>query len=664
MNISELARKMRVNPKDMPGVFQEIGVDLGARAIKIDDATASKVLRAWPQIRRERENKLRAAQAEAERQEAVSKAPQLITLPSVLTVRDFAEALRLPVTTIIRELMNSGILASMNERIDYDTAAIVAEDLGYTIARAPEKKATEADAQDKKAGEMLRAVQGDLRPRPPVIVVMGHVDHGKTKLLDAIRTTNVMGGEAGGITQHIGAYQVEKKGRMLTFIDTPGHEAFTTMRSRGARVADFAILVVALDDGVQPQTLEALHIIQGAELPYIIALNKADKPEANIDRVKQQLAEQKVLLEGWGGSTPAIPLSAKTGQGIDELLEMIVLFSDLHKETLTAVYDTDALGTIIESHVDTGEGPVATMLIQAGVLKPNAVLAVDNLFYGKARALRDFQGNIIRLGTPGMPVKIVGLKLAPAVGDVVRVVQDMKALDRKTRTREIEKTQLATSITRPRSGDEEKGVKVLNLIIRADVAGSLEAIILALEQRSHPQAKVRIVQKGLGAITESDVTFAQTTDAAIVGFSVEPTEAAAEMAREKHIAMKTYKIIYDLLKDIETTLTALLAPRVEHVDVGKVQVLKIFKQEKKGVVLGGKILEGNMRPKYQMTIQRQGETIGSGEIVELRAGQQVVREIAAGEEGGMRIKTDVDIHEHDVLLVYKEESHARTLADR
>lgn len=662
MNISELARKMRINPKDLPNILPEMGIDIGARAIKIDDAIATRVIREWPRMKRERESRARAVAEETERATAVAAAPKVIALMSRMSVRDFAEALHLPVTSIIRELMKNGILVAMNESIDYDTAAIVAEDLGYTVERARENAAT-TDAQAERAEEVLRGVTGVRRGRPPVIVVMGHVDHGKTKLLDAIRKTNVVAGEAGGITQHIGAYQVEKRGRMITFIDTPGHEAFTTMRSRGARIADIAILVVAADDGVQPQTIEALNIIRGAELPFVVALNKVDKPEANLDRVKQQLSEQHVQVEGWGGAVPAMPVSAKTGAGIDELLDTLVLIADMQKDALQAVYDTDALGTIIESHVDKGEGPVATMLIQAGVMRANDILAVDTIFYGKARMLKDFQGTSITEGTPGMPVKIIGLRVAPNVGDIVRVHKTMEGLDRKSRIRDIQRTQLATSITRPQAGDE-KGVKVFRLIVKADVAGSLEAIILALEQRSHPEAKVHVIQKGLGEITDADVQNAETADALLVGFHVVPSKAAVELSREKGIAIRTYTIIYDLLRDVEEKLTKLLSPEHVRTDVAKIQVLEIFRHGKREVVLGGKVLEGRLRAKQQVTIYRKGEPIGVGKIGEIRMGKEVVAEAAGGQECGMRLETDTTVEQHDVLQIYTEESRARSLSDR
>src|SRR5688572_2397409 len=391
MNISELARRLRANPDELREKLPQLGFDVGKKAIKVDDRLVNKIMEKWSEMRKLDRLKVKYQREERIVTEAVAQVKE-VELPKLIAVRDFAAKLFLPLNIVISELMKNGILASVNERIDFETASIVAEDLGYKVSPEAEK---DNIAEGGMSADELKVMLGaedptKLKVRPPVVVVMGHVDHGKTSLLDKVRAANVAKGEAGGITQHIGAYQVEKNGRGITFIDTPGHEAFTVMRSRGARVADVAVLVVAADDGVQPQTVEVIKIIHAAKIPFVVALNKMDKPGVDLQRVKTQLSEQAVIPEEWGGKITMVPVSAKTGNGIDQLLDMILLTADIDPERIKANPDRLAVGTIIESHVDKGEGPVATVLVQSGTLRRNDELAIAGSLYGRVRAMKDW----------------------------------------------------------------------------------------------------------------------------------------------------------------------------------------------------------------------------------------------------------------------------------
>ena len=486
MNVTELARKLRMHPEELKTRLPELGFDVGMRAIKVDDRIAQKIIQQWPILRRQIEKKRQMEKEEkiAEDVRKVAEAAPPVKIPAVVTVRDFALRLGLPVTRVIQELMKNGILASLNERLDFETASIVAEDLGFRVEREEEESGVALVVEDRIRALVEAEEKDKLVARPPVIVVMGHVDHGKTKLLDFIRKTNVMAGEAGGITQHIGAYQATKNGRLITFVDTPGHEAFTAMRSRGARIADIAILVVAADDGVQPQTKEAVNIIKAAGIPFAVAINKIDKPDADPERVKRELSEVEVIPEEWGGKVSMIPISAKTGAGIDKLLEIILLIADLEKEKIVANPERRAVGTVIESHVDKGEGPVATVLIQAGTLRAGDDLAVGTSLYGRVRAMKDFRGAIVKSALPGTPVRIIGIKVAPSVGDIVEVPENAKELER-VRPAKAAGEKMATVERRAAvlETEETKAVATVNLVLRADVLGSLEAVITSLVAR-------------------------------------------------------------------------------------------------------------------------------------------------------------------------------------
>ncbi|MDD4901419.1 MAG: translation initiation factor IF-2 N-terminal domain-containing protein, partial [Patescibacteria group bacterium] len=427
MNITELARILKVPTQELRDKLPRLGFDIGQKAIKVDGKIADKIIREWPILIKQLQAKEAAAKKQAATATAATGEKKEIKIPKFITVRDFSLLTGAPVNRILAELMKNSIFSSLNEKIDFETAAIIGADLGFNIILSADTAESKASDIDVMKEVMDKETPADLKPRPPVIVVMGHVDHGKTKLLDAIRKTDVAAGEAGGITQHIGAYQITHKNKTITFIDTPGHEAFTAMRNRGARIADIAILVVAADDGVKPQTVEAYRIIQTAKLPFIVAINKIDKPEANLDKVKQELSEQLgILPEDWGGKTMCLPISAKNNLGIGELLDMLLLTAEMEAKDITANPEASASGTIIESRVDRGQGPVATVIIQNGKLKVGDPLTFNGLAYGKVRAMVDCFGKNTAEALPAMPVKIIGLKIAPSIGDIMRVGQGEK----------------------------------------------------------------------------------------------------------------------------------------------------------------------------------------------------------------------------------------------
>jgi translation initiation factor IF-2 len=552
MNISELARRLRVSTEELRSKLPELGFDIGGKAIKIPDRDAGRIMNAWQDYKKRQylQKKMEDQKAQLLLKEKVKSgdAPR-VKIPPTLSVREFATALNMPVAKVMQELMKAGILASLNERIDFETASIVAEDLGFIA----EPEASKDESVDALAADRMAEVKAEesasgeeLVPRPPVIVVMGHVDHGKTLILDTIRTTRVIDTEAGGITQHIGAYQVSKNGKLLTFIDTPGHEAFTVMRSRGAKVADVAILVIAADDGMRPQTREAIDIIKAAKLPFVVAINKIDKPGANLEHVKSQLGEVGLTPEDWGGKTICVPVSAKTGQNIDQLLDMVLLVADLEKANIVANPKRHAVGTIIESHVDKGQGPVATIIVQAGTLHTQDILSVRGVAYGRVRAMKTFDGKELKEAPPSTPVKILGFKDAPSVGDILEVPADDAVLE-KIKAQPTKKSgvgQVTVKSTAQTDEDKESGeMKAeLNVVIKADVLGSLEALIGMLEKIDNPYVGLKIVGKGLGNVTDAEVLRAEASQAVILAFNVKPTPAAQELARDKHIDIEEYSV--------------------------------------------------------------------------------------------------------------------------
>jgi len=572
MNVSELARQLRINTKDLLEILPKYGFDIGARAVKVDDRVADRIMKQWKFIKRniEEQKRRQAEEQKLKEKELRRQTGITVALPDLLTVRSFAEKLNLSVTQVITELMKNGILANQNQNIDYETAAILAEEMGFTVQKEVGNIVDEQkEAERSQALEQALVSTENAEARPPVIVVMGHVDHGKTKLLDSIRSTNVIDTESGGITQHIGAYQTvwkdpkTKAERALTFIDTPGHEAFTVMRSRGAKVADIAIMLVAADDGVKPQTEEVINIIKAAKLPFVVAINKIDKEGADPQRVRTELAQRNILSDEWGGEVPMVEISAKQKLNIDKLLDVLLLMAEMNADKIVADPAVPAAGTIIESHVDKGMGPVATVLVQSGTLHVGDSLVVNNEVYGKVRAMKDYNGRGITEAAPSTPAQIIGFKVAPEVGDIMDLnkagsAQKIDIKQKRTQQTGAERSFSAIQQDETTAEEEARRKHTLNLIIKTDVLGSLEAIVGSLQKLKHEEVGVRIIGKGLGNITEDDVNKAEAGSAIIIGFHVNPTPSAEELMREKNVEFKRYEIIYDLINwviaDLESKL--------------------------------------------------------------------------------------------------------------
>lgn len=667
MNVTDLARQLKIHPQKLLQVLPEFGFDFGARAVKIDDRVANQIQKEWRRIKfvlEERERKEKEKQKELEK-EMRQQNDLTVKIPDKITVKELSVLLDLPLNKLIVELMKNGILVSQNENLDYDTAVIIAEDLGFKVDRAENKEEEKDSHHVTKLENIL--TQEATTPRAPVIVVMGHVDHGKTKLLDAVRHTNVIDTESGGITQHIGAYQVvwtdpkSKEKRPITFIDTPGHEAFTVMRSRGAKVADIAILVVAADDGVKPQTVEAINIIKAAKLPFIVAINKIDKEGADPQRVKTDLSQHNILPEEWGGEVPMVEISAKQNLNIDKLLDTLLLLTDMNEGQIRANPARSAAGTVIEAHVDKGEGPVATVLVQTGTLTNNDPLVVNGEIYGKVRAMKNYRGENINEAGPSTPVRILGFKVAPQVGDVLDVGSANEAQLIDVKAKRVQQSGAEKVKITNDSANEEESKKYFNVVIKADMLGSLEAIIGAFEKMKNEEVSVRVVGKGLGNITADDVTLAQTANAKLFAFHVTPMPLAAEMIRNTGIEFKEYKVIYDMLNYIEEELEKMLNPEVTVVELGIFKVMQIFRSEKNNQILGGRVEKGKIIKDSKVRIKRKGEHIGIGKLPQIQMGRQSVSEIMEGNECGVQYEGKLKVEEGDVFEVYKEESKKKKL---
>ena len=660
MNITELARRLKIPTKELKERLPELGFDIGMRAIKVDDRLANKIIEKWKAESRRRrlEEKVLADKEKLEDRKETSSEVKRILLPPVISVRDLAGKLGVNVPSLVAELMRNGVMASISDKVDYEIAAIVAEGFGIKT-----ELGEDVDLEQKKVEEINKAVletklktRGSKYLRPPVVVVMGHVDHGKTKLLDAIRNTRVVEGESGGITQHIGAYQASIKDRLITFIDTPGHEAFSNMRSRGAVVADVAILVVAADDGVQPQTIEAIKMIQDAEVPMVVAINKIDKPEANPEMVKKGLAEINIQVESWGGNIPDIEISAKEKINLDELLEMVLLVADMNKDRLMTTESGPVMGVIIESHVDKGAGPVATVLVYSGTLRLGDTFQVGDVF-GKIRAMKNFQGENIDLAPPSTPVQIIGLADVPEAGSIFKTGVDLKKL-----RREFKKKQkgLNNLLGTDKADEAEERVN-FNIIIKADVIGSLEAVVNALKDLNSSDCRINIINKGLGSITEVDVVRAHEAGAKIYGFNVAPTTKARELAHDQAVDIESADIIYRLIEDVKKELEKRLEPEVIRHELGRVEVLKIFGKRDGGIVIGGKVLEGKVRSNSKFIAWRNGKVMHEGSVSELRIGPDKRPEVNKGDECGLKIVPELNLEEGDILEFYEEEIKTKKL---
>ena len=567
-------------------------------------------------------------------------------IPDEITVGELASRMKKTAAEVIKQLIKLGVMASVNQTVDYDTAALVAMELGCKVEKEVIVTIEERlidDREDKPE---------ELQPRSPVVVVMGHVDHGKTSLLDAIRNTNVASGEAGGITQHIGAYTVKINGSPITFLDTPGHAAFTSMRARGAMCTDIAILVVAADDGIMPQTVEAINHAKAANIPIIVAINKMDKHGANPDRIKQQLTEYDLVPEEWGGETVICPISAKTGQGIDELLEMVILTAEVQE--LKANPNRLAKGVVIEARLDKSRGPVATLLVQNGTLKQGDIL-IAGTAVGRVRVMTDDKGRTVKTAGPSMPVEITGLAEVPGAGDIFNAVEDERMARQLVEQRKEEikaaanKTKGKVTLEDLFAQIQEGEMKELNIIVKADVQGSAEAVKASLEKISNEEVRVKVIHAGVGAISENDVLLASTSNAIIVGFNVRPDPVAAASAARAKVDMRMYRVIYDAINEIQDAMKGMLAPKFKEVIIGHAEVRQTYKVSAIGTIAGCYVKDGKVTRDAQVRVLRDNIVIHEGQLGSLQRFKDSVKEVAANYECGMSIEKFNDIKEGDIF---------------
>ena len=591
-------------------------------------------------------------QASAPRPEPVKIEKAFMTAETI-TVRDLSERIGKPAGEIIKKLMMLGIIATINNELDFDTAQLVCSEFGVEL----EMKLAET-AEDALKNEDVEDSEEDLLPRPPVVTIMGHVDHGKTSLLDYIRKTRVTAGEAGGITQHIGAYTVEIRGQKITFLDTPGHEAFTAMRARGAQATDIAILVVAADDGVMPQTIEAINHAKAAGVQTIVAINKMDKVGADPERIKQQLTEYGLVTEEWGGDTIMVPVSAVTGQGVDQLLEMILLVAEV--QDYRANPDRKARGIIIEARLDKGRGPVATVLVKTGTLRVGDTI-VAGTAYGRVRAMVNDRGERVKEALPSDPVEVIGFNDVPEAGDIITAVDDDSlsrrvAEERKDKLRAaLIKNQQKASLDDLFSQISAGQIKDLNLIIKADVQGSVEAVKQSLEKLSNDEVRVRCIHGGVGAITETDIMLASASNAIIIGFNVRPDNNVREIAEREKIDIRLYRVIYNAIEDVEKAMKGMLAPKFREVVLGSAQVRQVFKVTGAGTVAGCYVTDGKVMRNAQARLLRDSVVIHEGKVDSLKRFKDDAREVAAGYECGMGFENYNDIKEGDVIECFQME---------
>ncbi len=579
-----------------------------------------------------------------------------VSIPAILTVKEFAEAISRTSADVIMHLMKNGIMATMNQELDYETAAIIAEEFGVTTELLKEVELAELLFDDSEDEEE------NLQPRPPVVVVMGHVDHGKTTLLDSIRSSAVASGEAGGITQRIGAYMTELNGRKITFLDTPGHEAFTTMRARGAQATDIAILVVAADDGVMPQTVEAINHAKAAGTEIIVAINKMDKPGANPDKVKQELSNYELIPEEWGGSTVMVPLSAKTGEGMNELLEMVLLTADVLE--LKADPNRQAKGIIIEAQLDKNRGTVATLLVQRGTLRQGDTI-VANTVVGNIRAMRDANGIQNQPAGPSVPVEVIGLPEVPEAGSLFYVVEDERVARQFAEQRRVEERQAgfrsgpAVTLDNLFTQIEEGKLIDFNIVVKADVVGSVEAMRQSLERLSNDEVRVNIIHGAAGAINESDLRLAEASGALVIGFNVRPNNTVTELARELDVEIKNYDVIYQAIEEIEAAMKGMLAPEYREVVLGHVEIRETYKVSNVGTIGGGYVTDGKIVRNSDIRLLRDSVVIYTGKLGSLRRFKDDVREVAAGYECGVSIDNYNDIKVGDVIEAFATEEIER-----
>ncbi|WP_297133568.1 translation initiation factor IF-2 [Terrisporobacter sp.] len=631
--VYQIAEQEGMSNKDILAKLKELGIEVQNEKSEIEEEDVELLLDLIKEEKGNNEN--------------------TIAVEGNLTVQNLAEALGRPATEVIMKLMKMGTMASLNQEVNFEIASHLASEYGFTLTMSSNEE--DAEEEIEALMDIQEDAEEDLKPRPPVVTVMGHVDHGKTSLLDAIRSTHVTNSEAGGITQHIGASEVSINGQKIVFLDTPGHEAFTSMRARGAQVTDIAILVVAADDGIMPQTIEAINHAKAAEVPLIVAINKIDKPSANPDKVKQELSEQGLLVEDWGGDVIAVPVSARQRTGIDTLLEMILLVAEV--EELKANPNKRAVGTVIEAELDKGRGPVATILVQGGTLKVGDPI-VCGVACGKVRAMINSKGKRVKTAGPSMAVEILGLSEVPQGGDqFVAVPSDKVARSIAEKRQLIAREEMLKSSQRM-SLDEffnhmnDGQVKELNIVIKADVQGSVQAVKQSLEKLSNEEVGVRVIHGGVGAINESDVMLAAASNAIIIGFNVRPVPSAESLAEKESVDVRSYTIIYKAIEDIQAAMTGMLDPEYKDEDTGKAEVREVYKISGVGTVSGCYVTSGKIFRSGKVRIVRDGIIIHEGEIQALKRFKDDVKEVNNGYECGMSFVNYNDIKVGDIVEAY------------
>ena len=668
VRVYELAKELRMTSKELVAKIKELDINISSHMSSLEKEEAEMIkelIEEERDLKNSKKNNRKVDKPKKKSKKQVGKDKKgiknkaditekkqefnKIEIEDNITVKDLADKIGVSPTELITKLIGLGVMASINESIDYDTAVIVAEEFGVQVVKI------EAQEMEDEFNFDFEDDPKDLKPRAPVVTVMGHVDHGKTSLLDSIRKTSVTKQEAGGITQHIGASIVNVGDEKIVFLDTPGHEAFTSMRARGTQVTDIAVLVVAADDGVMPQTVEAINHAKAANVPIIVAINKMDKPEANPDRVKQELVEHGLVPEDWGGDTITVPVSALKGEGIDELLEMILLVAEIQE--LKANPDRPAVGTVIEAQLDRGKGPMATVIIEKGTLHVGDIVVCGSTS-GRIRAMLDDKGKNVKNAGPSIPVAILGLSEVPEAGDKLYAVEDEKiaknyAEKKKEKIREeqlraTQKVSLDDLFQRIQQGE----MKELNIIIKADTRGTIDALRNSLEKFENEEVKISVIHEGVGGITENDVMLASASNAIIIGFNVRPALSALDMAKVEKVDIRTYRVIYEALEDIEAAIKGMLEPKLVEETIGRAEVRATFKVPNVGTVAGIYVQQGKITRNSIIRLLRNDVVIYEGKVASLKRFKDDVREIATGYEGGLGLENYNDIKEGDILEAY------------
>lgn len=641
MNLSSLSSQLNMSTNELRQKASAAGFFISPRANKIDNFLAKKIQEALGQVKID--------------QSTEPKAPKIIKIPSFIKVREFALLLNLPVVNVIKTLIQNGVMATINEEIDFETATIIAQDLGFEVE--PESTENKTNFGVGFLHEVLaNEAKENLMPRSPIVAVMGHVDHGKTTLLDAVRHTSVVEGESGGITQHIGAYQVKREGKTITFLDTPGHEAFSEMRARGANVTDLIVLVVAADDGVRPQTVEVINRAKFTNTPVIVAINKIDKENANPMRVKQELSEYGIVTEEWGGKTVAVEISAKQQKGLDHLLDMILLSAEV--ENFRANPNGRTVGTVIEANKSLGQGVIATVIIQNGTLLVGDSIVAGSSF-GRVKSMEDEKGKKLKSAGPSTPVLISGLSGQPEAGDILQKCDSLEAAKNIAGTVQKQQRSHKLQVRKGLEGDAQN--KTLNLILKCDVAGSLEAIKQSIAKLKNDEVKINILNDGVGEVNESDILLASSSQATVIAFRTKTNPKAINLAKQKKVTVDSYEVIYELLEDVTSAVIKMFTPEFEKVSFGKAKLLAIFRTEKGEMIVGGKVEEGELRKSKPVAIWREGEEVGRGEILDLQQNKVATKEVSKGVEFGMKLKTSVKMLVGDVLESFEENLKQKTL---